>query len=154
MTETSNPTPASATEEAGLSLSELQAEVLSLRRSRGSIVDPALVAADTWFGESPERRRVNELIDQVKAITPSPGTTTDIWFELDDAINALVFAAEDWVLDRMVIGLWTGDQPCVNQWRATRPTSLDPIEYSAESERREGEFMKAHGLTTTAQVNA
>jgi hypothetical protein len=155
MNQATNPVPVPETPEAGLSLSQLQAEVLSLRRERGSIVDPALVAAETRFDESPERRRVNELIDQVKAIFPAPGTTADIWFELDDAICALVFAAEDWVLDRMVIGLWTGGgQPCVNQWRATRPTSLDPIEYAAESERREAEFMVAHGLTTVAQATA
>jgi hypothetical protein len=154
MTETSNPTPVSETPVTGLSLSELQAEVLSLRRERGSIEDPALDAADRRFDESPEHRRVNELIDQVRAITPS-GASAPIWLELDNAINDLVFAAEDWVLDRMVIGLWTGDgMPCVNKWRATRPTSLDPIEHDAESWRRDAEFMKAHGLTTTAEVNA
>jgi hypothetical protein len=154
MNQATNPTPVPETPETGLSLSELQAEVLSLRRERGSIVDPALDAADTRFDESPERRRVNELIDQVRVITPS-GATAPMWLELDNAINALVFAAENWVLDRMVIGLWTGGgQPCVNQWRATRPTSLDPIEYAAELERREAEFMVAHGLTTTAQVTA
>jgi hypothetical protein len=128
-------------------LSELRAEVLAHRRERGSIADPALVAAETLFDESPERRRVNELIEQVRAITPRAGTTADIWFELDDAICALVFAAEDWVLDRMVIGLWTGGvMPCVDHWRATRSTPLDPIEYNAESERREVEIMAAHGL--------
>jgi hypothetical protein len=153
MGQATNPTPVSETPAAGLSLSELYAEVLSLRRERGSIEDPALVAADTRFDEGPERRRVNELIDRVKAITPS-GATAPMWLELDNAISALVFAAEDWVLDRMVIGLWTGDMPCVNQWRVTRPTSLDPIEYAAEQERQEADFMKAHGLTTTAQVNA
>src|ERR1019366_3055543 len=98
MNQAPNPVPVPETPKAGLSLSQLQAEVLSLRRERGSIVDPALVAADTRFDESPERRRINELIDQVRAITPASGTTADIWFELDDAINALVFAAEDWVL--------------------------------------------------------
>jgi hypothetical protein len=135
-------------------LSELYAEVLSLRRERGSIEDPALVAADTRFDEGPERRRVNELIDRVKAITPS-GATAPMWLELDNAISALVFAAEDWVLDRIVIGLWTGGvMPCVDHWRATRSTPLDPIEYNAESERRVVEIMATHGLTTTAQVNA
>jgi hypothetical protein len=147
MNQTTNPTPVSETPETGLSFAELQAEVLSLRRERGSIVDPALVAAETRFDESPERRRVNELIDQVRAITPTSGTTADIWFELDDAICALVFAAEDWVLDRMVIGLWTGGtMPCVDHWRATRATPLDPIEYNAESERRVVEIMATHGL--------
>jgi hypothetical protein len=153
MTEASNPAPVSATEGTGLSLSDLRAKVLSARRERGSIEDPALVAADTRFDESRERRRVNELIDSVRAITPS-GATAPMWLELDNAINDLVFAAEDWVLDRMVIGLWTGGVPCVNQWRVTRPTSLDPIEYAAEQERREADFMASHGLTTTAQVNA
>ena len=147
MDQATNPTPVSETPEAGLSLSELRAEVLAHRRERGSIADPALVAAETLFDESPERRRVNELIEQVRAITPRAGTTADIWFELDDAICALVFAAEDWVLDRMVIGLWTGGvMPCVDHWRATRSTPLDPIEYNAESERREVEIMAAHGL--------
>ena len=147
MNQATNTVPVPETPKAGLSLSQLQAEVLSLRRERGSIVDPALVAADTRFDESPERRRINELIDQVRAITPASGTTADIWFELDDAINALVFAAEDWVLDRMVIGLWTGGvMPCVDHWRATLSTPLDPIEYNAESERREVEIMAAHGL--------
>ena len=146
MNQATNPTPVPETPEAGLSLSELYAEVLSLRRERGSIVDPALVAAETRFDESPERRRVNELIDQVKAITPSEATAP-MWLELDNAISALVFAAEDWVLDRMVIGLWTGGvMPCVDHWRATRSTPLDPIEYNAESERREVEIMAAHGL--------
>ena len=141
------------TPEAGLSLSELRAEVLAHRRERGSIADPALVAADTRFDEGPERRRVNELIDQVRAITPS-GATDPMWLKLDNAINDLVFAAENWVLDRMVLGLWTGGMPCVNQWRVTRPTSLDPIEYAAEQERREAEFMAAHGLTATDKVSA
>jgi len=155
MTETSNPTPVSETPETGPSLSELYAEVLAHRRERGSIVDPDLVAADHRFDESPERRRVNELIDQVRAISPVAGTTADIWFELDDAICALVFAAEDWVLDRMVIGLWTGGtMPCVDHWRATRATPLDPIEYNAESERRVVEIMATHGLTTNAEANA
>jgi hypothetical protein len=44
--------------------------------------------------------------------------------------------------------------PCVDHWRATRSTPLDPIEYNAESERRVVEIMAAHGLTTTAQVTA
>src|ERR1039458_5995424 len=155
MGQVTNPAPVSATEEAGLSLSDLRAKVLSARRERGSIEDPDLEVADHRFDESPERRRVNELIDSVRAITPVAGTTADIWFELDDAICALVFAAEDWVLDRIVIGLWTGGvMPCVDHWRATRSTPLDPIEYNAESERRVVEIMAAHGLTTTAQVTA
>ena len=145
MTEVANSTPVPETPEAGLSLSELHAEVLAHRRERGSIEDPALVTADTRFDEGPERRRVNELVDRVKAITPS-GATAPMWSELDSAINDLVFAAEDWVLNRMVIGLWTGGMPCVNQWRTTRPTRLDPIEYAAEQERREAEFMASHGL--------
>ena len=153
MNQATNPTPVPETPEAGLSLSELYAKVLAVRRERGSIVDPAIVAADKRFDESPERRRVNELIDQVKAITPSEATAP-MWLELDNAISALVFAAEDWVLDRMVIGIWTSDMPCVDHWRATRPTSLDPIEYAAEQERQEADFMAAHGLTTTAQVTA
>lgn len=136
-------------EDAGPSLSELQAEVLSLRRARGSIVDPALVEADTLFDESPEYRSVNELLDQLK---PSTEPARHVWFELDNAINALVSAAQDWVLDRMVIGLWSSD--CVDHWRATRPTRLDPIEYSFEQERREGEFMEAHGLTASGEANA
>jgi hypothetical protein len=128
-------------------LSELQAEVLKLRRELGSAEDPALVAADQGFEETPERRRVSDLLEQLK-----PTTEPHVWFELDAAINALVCAVDDWVLDRMVIGLWSGDR--VDHWRATRQTPLDPIEHAFEQERREVEYMAAHGLTATDQVGA
>jgi hypothetical protein len=130
-------------------LSELQAEVLKLRRELGSVEDPALALADQRFEEGPERRRVSDLLDQLK---PTTEPMRHVWFELDAAINALVCAVEDWVLDRMVIGLWSGDR--VDHWRATRPTPLDPIEHSFELERREAEYMKEHGLTAGGEVTA
>jgi hypothetical protein len=150
MNQATNPVPVSATEEAGLSLSDLRAKVLSARRERGSIEDPELSRAGHLFDAGPERLRVNELIEQLRELDPSPCDGTNLWFQLDNAISDLVGAAEDWVLDRMVIGLWDGDMPCVSNWRATRRTVVDPIEYAAEQERREAEIMKAHGLTTTA----
>jgi hypothetical protein len=83
-------------------LSEIQAEALRLRRERGSIVDPVLIAADEVFDETPERRRISELMDQLK---PTTEPARHLWFELDAAIDTLVDVAQDWVLDRMVIGL-------------------------------------------------
>ena len=54
-------------------------------------------------------------------------------------------APRGWVLDRVVVGLWTGDMPCVNHWRTTRPTNVDPIEPSFEQEHQFVELKRTHG---------
>ena len=54
-------------------------------------------------------------------------------------------APRGWVLDRVVVGLWTGDMPCVNHWRTTRPTNVEPIEHSFEQEHQFVELKRTHG---------
>ena len=54
-------------------------------------------------------------------------------------------APRGWVLDRVVVGLWTGDMPCVNHWRTTRPTNVDLIEHSFEQEHQFVELKRTHG---------
>jgi len=103
---------------------ELEAELLRLRRAQGSVEDPQLEKADGVFDACPEKRRVDTLIKQLLTLDLPPCDGRDIGFELDDAIMDLVFAAQEWVLDRMVIGLWeSGTMQCVSNWRAWRQQS-------------------------------
>jgi hypothetical protein len=140
MTETTT-TPEQATR------AELEAELLRLRRAQGSVEDTQLEKADGVFDACPEKRRVNALIEQLLALNLPPCDGHDIGFELDNPIMDLVFAAQDWVLNRMVIGLWDGgSMPCVSNWRALRRTPVDPIEYAIEQERRDAESREAHGV--------
>jgi len=45
----------------------------------------------------------------------------------------------------VVVELWTGDMPCVNHWRTTRPTNVEPIEHSFEQEHQFVELKRTHG---------
>ncbi|MGA3351645.1 MAG: hypothetical protein ABSD85_00455 [Acidimicrobiales bacterium] len=79
----------------------------------------------------------------MKASRSQPFTETELWFELDDALGAIVGAG---------IELWTDNSPWLSGWRATRSTGLDPIGYSAEQERPHAEFKKAHGMYPFGQA--
>jgi hypothetical protein len=134
---------------------ELEAELLRLRRAQGSVEDTQLEKADGVFDTCPEKRRVNALIKQLLALDLPPCDGHDIGFELDDAIMDLVFAAQEWVLDRMVIGLWeSGTMQCVSNWRALRRIPVDPIEYAIERERRDAEYRETYRRADADKADA
>jgi hypothetical protein len=58
------------------------------------------------------------------------------------------------VLDRLVIGIWNQDIPCMTHWTATRRTNFDAIEHNREQWRQIAELKRSHGMVDEHESGA
>ena len=109
--------------------------------------DPAFEEAEHQFDESPERKKVGALLQELLDKLGGDDEDTKLVFELEDAISDLIQRTEEYVLGRLVIGVvWPGGLPCVGHWSATRPTEFDPVEHTRKVNKRNDDLLKARGL--------
>jgi hypothetical protein len=105
--------------------------------------DSTFQLAEDAFDESVPRRRCNEIISELMA---RGGDDRALAFALEAEITSLVHETQQWVLDRLVIGIWNQDIPCMTHWTATRPTNFDAIEHDREQWREIAELKRSHGM--------
>ncbi len=125
---------------------ELEAEI-ARRDALTDYDDPAFEEAEHQFDESPERKKVNDLLSDLLDKVGKRSELGKVVLELDSAIADLIPRTEEYVLRRIVIGVvWPGGLPCVGHWSATHPTEFDPVEYTRKANRANDEWLKARGL--------